>query len=277
MCTSRTSRTSWCAGVATGAQFPAAGQAVGTAATQTLEVHFGAGDTQGSYTVGAGFGDFTLGTPACTLNSDTTQDCLMAVTFKPTQPGVRTAPLVVKSTGGLVSTFSLSGTGVGAVLAVDPGTRATLASTGVTAVAGVAVDQAGNSYAAVPGSSSIVKLSAAGVATNVGTALTGANAVAVDAMGNVFAGLGSGSVVEVPASGAAQVTVATGIGKLSGLAADALGNVYVADGAGNQVSEVNAKTGVQRVIATATAGDFGAERACGRRRGKCLRGQRDCE
>ena len=239
--------------LATGAQFTSS-LAVGTAATQTLEVHFGAGDTQGSYTVGAGFGDFTLGASACTTNSDMTQDCLVPVTFKPSAPGVRTAPLVVKSAGGLVSTFALSGTGLGAVLAVDPGARAALATNGVTAVSGVAVDQAGNTYAAVPSASSIVKLSAAGVASNVGTGLTGATSVAVDGTGNVFAGLGSGSVVEVPASGAAQATVATGITKLVGLAADALGNVYVADAGTNQISEVNAKTGVLRVIATAATG-----------------------
>ena len=202
--------------------------------------------------VGAGFGDFALGAATCTTNSDSTQDCLLPVTFKPTAPGTRTAPLTVRSGSGLVSTFALTGTGLSAVLAVDPGTQATLASTGLTSVGSIALDQAGNTYAVVPGASSIVKLSPAGAASNVGIGLAGATAVAVDPMGNVYAAVGA-NVVRVPASGAAQTTVGTGFSKPSGLAADAAGNLFVADSGTNQVIEIDSRTGIERVLATAAS------------------------
>ncbi len=50
--------------LSTGTQFPTAAQAVGSAVTQTIDVHFSAGDIQGTYTVGAGFSDFPLGAAA---------------------------------------------------------------------------------------------------------------------------------------------------------------------------------------------------------------------
>ncbi len=240
--------------VSVGTQFAPAGIAVGASVTQSVEIHVGASDTLASYTIAGG--DFTVGTAACgAANSDGTTDCVLPVTFKPTTAGTRLAPLTVKSGTGLVSTYSLTGTGLGAVLAIDPGTKATLTATGATAVAQIAADQVGNTYAAVPSSASVAKFTAAGVASTVGTGLAQATAVTVDAMGNVYAALGTGTVVEVPASGAAQVTIGSGFTKPSGLAVDGLGNVYVADAAANQVSEISPKTGVTRVIATAaTAG-----------------------
>jgi sugar lactone lactonase YvrE len=235
--------------ISIGTQFPVT--TVGTPVTQNIEIHFGVGDTGSTYTVPASFTEFALvGSPACTTNTDTTTDCVQSITFTPSQAGVRTAPLIVTSSTGLVSNFSLTGTGLAPVLAVDPGTQSTLASTGVTSVNSIALDAAGNIYAAVPGSSSIAAFTSAGTPSAVGTGLTGANAVAVDAAGNIYAALSSGSVVEVPANGGSQFTVGSNFTTPSGIAVDAFGNIYVADSAAKSVTEILAGTGAQVVLAT---------------------------
>src|ERR1700710_168077 len=45
--------------------------------TQTLDIHFAAGDSPAAsaYTLTSGSSNFSLGTASCTLNSDTTTDC----------------------------------------------------------------------------------------------------------------------------------------------------------------------------------------------------------
>lgn len=234
-----------------GAQFPTI--AKGASVAQTLEIHFGANDTpaaSGAYALPSGFSDFTLGTATCgAANSDGTMDCTLPVTFVPTAAGLRTAPLTVTSAKGLKSTFALTGTGLAPVLAVDPGTQTALATTGLTSVSNIAIDTAGNVYAAVPGASSITVIAPGGTATSVGATLTGANAVAVDAAGNLYTTLSSGSVVEVPANGGAQTTIGSGFTTPTGIALDSFGNVYVADEAASSVTEILAGTGAQVVLA----------------------------
>lgn len=239
-----------------GTQFPAT--AVGTPVTQTLEIHFGANDSPSTavsaYALPPGITEFSLGAASCgAANSDGTMDCTLPVTFTPAHAGTRTAGLTVTSSEGLLSTFALTGTGLAPLLAIDPGTQATVASSGVAAVDGLAVDNAGDVYAAVPGSGSIVAIAAGGAVSNIGSGLTGANAVAIDAAGNLYAALAGGTVVEVPANGGSQVTIGSGFTDPAGLALDAYGNVYVADEAASSVTEIVAGTGVQVVLANQTS------------------------
>jgi sugar lactone lactonase YvrE len=238
--------------ISVGTQFPAT--VVGVPVTQNIEVHFGVGDTASSYTVPSVYTEFVVGTPSCTTNSDSTTDCVLPITFTPAQAGVRTAPLAVTGTpSGQVSSFSLTGTGLAPVLAVDPGTQSTLASSSLTGVNSIALDAAGNVYASVPGASTITMYTPAGSPSAVGTSLTGANAVAVDASGNVYAALSSGSVVEVPANGGSQVTVGSGFTTPSGVAVDSYGNIYVSDSAANSVTKITAGTGAQLVLVNQTS------------------------
>ncbi len=264
--------------VSVGTQFPAT--TVGTPVSQTIEIHFGVGDSYSTYNLAGGFGDFSLGTISCNAtNADGTTDCQLAVTFNPSQAGLRTAPLVVTATpSGLVSTFQLTGTGLAPALAVDPGTQATLASTGLTAVNNIALDDAGNVYAAVPGASSIVEFAhnSNGVSNSIGSSLAGANAVAVDAAGNVYAALASGSapnsgsVVELPYYGGASygtsITVGVACTSLitsncftdpSGVAVDSYGNLYVADSSEKSVTEILAGTGAQVTLLSGLGGPNG--------------------
>ena len=237
--------------ISVGTQFPDA-VVGGASVSQTVEVHFGQGDTASSYTVPSGFTEFVLSTPSCTTNTDSTTDCVLQVTFTPAKAGVRTAPLVVTATpSGHVSSFSLTGTGLAPVLAVDPGTQSTLASSGVTAVSSIALDAAGDVYASVPGASTIAEFPySGGLPSALGSGLANANAVAVDAGGNIYVALSSGSVEEIPANGGSQVTMGSGFTTPSGVAVDSYGNVYVSDSAANTVTEIVAGTGAQEVLAT---------------------------
>ncbi len=101
-----------------GTQF---GNVAGAAITHTLAIHFAPGDAPaktGAYTVTAGAANYSVGTAACTVNSDTTTDCLLPVTVTPpTTLGLFTGTLQVTSTLK-TATFTLTGTYV-----MNPTTR----------------------------------------------------------------------------------------------------------------------------------------------------------
>jgi hypothetical protein len=118
--------------ISVGTQFPAVVAGSGNSVTQYIDVHFGAGDTPlgtapnytGAFNIPFNFEGFTPGQPTCgSANSDSAMDCVLPVTFNPSVglAGLLTAPLTVTSTLGNVSYFSLTGTGLAPVLAVDPG------------------------------------------------------------------------------------------------------------------------------------------------------------
>ena len=90
---------------------------VGSALTQTLDIHFAAGDTPAAnaYTLTQTNANFTLGSATCTSNSDTTTDCLLPVTAMVATSanlGAFSAMLTVNSTRGGTNTFTLTGTHV---------------------------------------------------------------------------------------------------------------------------------------------------------------------
>jgi len=99
--------------ISSGAQF---GTINGSKPVQTLQVHFDKGDTFSSSvsaaTLTAGASNFTVGSFSaanCTVNSDTTTDCLLTLQANPTTPGAFTGTLQVVSAAGKTSTFPLSG------------------------------------------------------------------------------------------------------------------------------------------------------------------------
>ena len=76
----------------------------------------------------------STGYPTCTqlgLSSpDNSWDCLVYVTFNPTQPGLRTGQLVATTANGSVYNFQLTGTGTGGQLAIDGGQQQAVAFCG---------------------------------------------------------------------------------------------------------------------------------------------------
>ena len=215
--------------VSTNQTFPAT--AGGGSVTQTLDVHFAKGDSQGTFAL-TGSADFTLsGAPNCAPNADSTADCLFNVTFTPTVVGNDTASLTVTSASGQKSVFGVSGVGVAPALASDPGAAALVAS-GLRNPLGLAQDNAGNVFVADTGNNRVVRYTPAGAMTVVaGTgaasstvALSGPRAVAVSREGIVYiADTGNNVIRRVdPVTGA--VTVYGGGGTVCGQATDAFGD-----------------------------------------------------
>jgi large repetitive protein len=95
--------------VASGTQF---GPVAGAQVTNNLDIHFATGDSPAAsaYTLTTGAANFSLGSAACTSNSDGTTDCILPVTATPSVLGAFTGTLQVKSTLGGTATFPLSGT-----------------------------------------------------------------------------------------------------------------------------------------------------------------------
>ena len=97
--------------VASGTQF---GPVNASQPTQYVDIHFAAGDgpaTTGAYALATiGASNFSLGTAAtCTLNSDSTKDCVLAVKATPTVLGPFSGTLNVTSALGAQGSFPLSG------------------------------------------------------------------------------------------------------------------------------------------------------------------------
>jgi sugar lactone lactonase YvrE len=101
---------------------------VGQSTTQTVTLRLNNSLALKSIAMQTGFAEYTLGTVSgctvdgTTVNSSTTV-CSIPVTFTPTAPGIRNAPLVVTTTenGGTPYAFALTGTGTGPVAALTPG------------------------------------------------------------------------------------------------------------------------------------------------------------
>ena len=253
--------------------------AAGSTATQTLQVHFAVGDSPAAVSPYAltGGADFSLGSTTCTANADTTKDCLLPVTFKPTIAGSDLATLTVSSTLNGAATFGLSGVGTASSVAFDPGATAAIA-TGLGTPQGIARDAAGNIYIADTGNNRVLAFPTSGSPTVIagtgtsgfsgdGSAATAATlkaprAVTVTRNGLIYvADTGNnvirqinpitGNISTVAGGAAAVCSIATntfgdgcpGTSAIfknpSGLSADADGNVYIADSGNNLIRELN--------------------------------------
>jgi len=107
-------------------------------------------------------------------------------------------------------------------------------------LSGIAVDAAGNVYAAEKGGNDVKKIAAGGAGVSViGAGFNGPTGVAVDAAGNVFvADYGNGVIKKIPAGGGAIVTVGPAFQTPYGIALDAAGNIYVTDKSNNSVKKM---------------------------------------
>jgi sugar lactone lactonase YvrE len=257
--------------VLSGLDFPAV-TVGGTSVTQNIFLHFGVTDKQATtnpFTVTGK--DYTLGTPSCTLNADSTTDCLIAITFKPSVPGYDTATLTIASAAGLSNSYLLTGTGTAPSIAIDPGNVALFNST-INNAQGVVTDASGNIYIADTGNNRILKYTATTATTAVfagnGSAgyggdksvatsatLKAPRAVATDTGGNVYiADTGNNVIRKVNAAGIITTYAGTGTASYtgdngpgtsatfsapSGITADALGQIYVADTGNNRIRQIS--------------------------------------
>jgi sugar lactone lactonase YvrE len=271
--------------------FPATAPASPTA--QTVELHYPAGSAPAATNpLVFANSDYSVATPTCTADADTTEDCTFAVTFTPSVPGSDPATLTATDKLGNVVTIGFTGTGTMPALAIDPGTASALGS-GFNQPQGIAKDGNGNLYIADTANNRVVRYSilnqAQTVIAGTGTAaytgdgsaataatLSGPKAVAVAADGTIYiADTGNNAVRQINAvtgiistfaGGAATVcSLATntfGDGCLgtqatfsspSGLAIDANGLLYVADTGNNRIRTVPTNTfGVLTVVGGGT-------------------------
>ncbi|MBV8927807.1 MAG: hypothetical protein JO152_01610 [Mycobacteriaceae bacterium] len=123
---------------------------------------------------------------------------------------------------------------------------------GLTNPTGVAVDGAGDVFAADPAGNHVLELPAGGGPQQT-VPFTGVSApfsVAIDGAGDVFtADTGNNRVLELPAGGGPEQTLPfTGVGVAFAVAADRAGDVFLADVGNNQVLELPAGGGTQQTL-----------------------------
>ena len=225
--------------------------------SKPLQLHFIAGDAAAASNAFASSSpEWSLGSPSCTTNSDTTTDCLLTAGFTPAVPGARSTPLTVNSAAGNTANLALTGTGLGAGSTLDPASKLSFGTN--LKVAGLATDTAGNVYVSDANSKQILRFAPAALAQGTSAASTslatlGApGAVAVDPRGYVYAAdTSTGLITQISPSGAAS-TLSLALTTPVGLAVDALNNLYIADSSTTSVYQLNPITGVYRTLATGT-------------------------
>jgi sugar lactone lactonase YvrE len=176
----------------------------------------------------------STGYPTCTQlgvsSPDNSWDCLVYVTFNPTQPGLRTGQLVATTANGSVYNFQLTGTGTGGQLAIDGGAQqvlATSAGNGLGTLASIAMTSGGTGYIADPTNNRIVVETPSGTSPNQTTIQTA---------------IGPSITVSNTLFGQTTTTKSTLSGPM-GVAVDAAGNVYIADTGNSRILEYNPVTG----------------------------------
>jgi sugar lactone lactonase YvrE len=235
---------------------------LGSSSTLTLTFEFGTGGTIKAPVVatqGVTGLDFTdAGTGTCTTNGTSysyasAATCTVAIKFAPKAPGLRMGAVVLlSSSGAVLDTVFLQGTGTGALATYTPGTISTVAGngtagylasqdTGTTAGTGAelsspdgaAVDVAGNLYIADRSNHRIRKV----------TAATGFISTVA---GNGTAGYNGDGV----AATSAELNQPSGA-----VALDGAGNLYIADYNNQRIRKVTAATGlISTVAGNGTAG-----------------------
>lgn len=232
-------------------------QTLKTAQQQIFEAHIFGATSSASSSLLSATPDIVAGSPACTLNGDRSVDCTVAVTSKPSAVGLRGATLTVaNASSGEDANIALDGKVSGSAVAFD--NASTVANNVTTAIApttigvfggivpsGVALDSAGNVYAA--NGTSIVE----SIGGTIFTPSTPSNSpivlpatpsqIAIDPVGNIFAvNATTGSIDELTVAAAGKpssyVLNSISYAPCSGctaapqaVAADSVGNVYVAD------------------------------------------------
>jgi sugar lactone lactonase YvrE len=231
--------------------------ATSSSTTQPVELHFIPSDGPASSSALTFTStEWSLGTPACTTNSDSTTDCLFSSSFTPAVPGVRSTPLTVNSSAGNTANLALTGTGLGAGSTLDPASQSSFGAN--LQVTGLATDNAGNVYVADAISKQLLRFAPSAIAQGSSapsttlTTLTAPGPVTVDGRGFVYVGdTSTGLITQVSPTGVVS-TLALTLKTPAGLAVDALSNLYVSDSSADAVYQINPITGAVRTLAVGT-------------------------
>jgi len=190
---------------------------VGSSSNLTLTFNINSDITLGTVpavvTQGVSGLDFKLGgAAACTGEQTAGTTCTVTVQFSPLAPGQRQGAVqLLDSSGNLVTTTFINGTGQAPALAFTPGVQTNIGA--VSDISGLAVDAAGNFFAAesIQGGQSLLLEFPAGGGAPVTLAQPGFNetrGVAVDGAGDVYiTGMNGATqyLYEVPSRGTQQL------------------------------------------------------------------------
>jgi sugar lactone lactonase YvrE len=244
-----------------------------TSAASTLTFTFTAGGTikaPAVLTQGAANLDFLdASTGTCTTNGTSHSysagdTCTVNVTFKPQYAGTRYGAVeLLNSSGAVIATANIYGTGAGPQVAFTPSTQ-TARGVVFYEPTDVTVDGVGNVYVADYGNSAVKEMPAGCASSSCVTTLGGGFnepiGVAVDGAGNVYvADFLHSAVKEMPAGCASSNCVTTlggGFDNPWGIAVDGAGNVYVADYGHSAVKEMPAGCASSNCVTTLGGGFF---------------------
>ena len=237
----------------------------GTSTTLTFETSGTLGSvaivTQGAS--GLDFASAGGGTCAVGTNYNAGDSCTVNVTFTPKQAGSRYGAAVGRdSSGNVLTTSYLQGTGVEPQVNFLPATESPILGSTLSNPFGVAVDGAGNVYIADSGNNRVLKETySAGsyVESTVPTsALSYPTGIAVDGAGNLYiADTGNNRVLleTLSSGGYSEATVSTSALSYPGaVAVDGSGNVYIADTGNNRVLLETLSSGsyTESIVSTST-------------------------
>jgi sugar lactone lactonase YvrE len=230
--------------------------ATGTSTAQPIALHFAPGDSLATNNgLSVTSSEWSLGTPTCNTNADTTSDCLLTSTFTPAVPGVRSTPLTVNSANANIAYLPLTGVGLGAGATLDPASQSTFGSN--LSVAGLAIDNSGNVYVSDNTSKQLLVFTPAAIAqvsTATGTSLAtlqSPGAVVTDARGYVYVvDKSAGTVTQITPAGT-STTLPFTFTTPAGLAVDRLNNLYVADSSAQLVYQIS-PAGAEKTLALGT-------------------------
>jgi sugar lactone lactonase YvrE len=250
---------------------------VGSSTSLTLTFTFSAGGSinpPAVLTQGAPNLDFTdAGTGTCTSNGtahtySSGDTCTVTVNFMPRYPGERVGAVELLNTSGvIITTVDISGTGVGPQITYSSGLATTFDPTvdgaGLYEPLSETIDAAGNLYIADSGNNRVIKVPAGGgAATSItpsvgGTGLSYPDGLAVDGAGNLYiSDLEHNRIIVVPADGSAPTAIVPSVGLSgpAGLRFDGAGDLFIADDFNNNVVEILANGGAAVVISPVVNG-----------------------
>ena len=195
---------------------------------------------------------FSAGTCETGVAYTAGQSCTVNVVFTPLAPGARNGAVVLTdSSGNVLGTTYLPGTGIGPQLVFGPGVQSTLPgptyASSYQDPLGITVDASGNVYIADTLNGAIAKIPWSGSYGTPVRLATGSlnqpSSIAVDGAGNLFiADTENFRVLELPWSGSAYGTPvvldAIGLPDPQGVAVDGNGNLYIADALDEKIVEL---------------------------------------
>jgi sugar lactone lactonase YvrE len=196
-------------------------------------------------TQGASGLDFAnAGAGPCAVNNSGNGSCTINVTFTPRFAGTRYGAVVLEDTSGnVVASTYLEGTGTGPQVNFSPGTETTVPTSVLSFPSSIALDGNEAIYIADTDNNRILKETpSAGTYTETvvpSSALSNPSGIAIDGAGNLYiADTGNNRILKETATGTGYVesTVSTSaLAAPAGVAVDVNGNIYIADTNNNRI------------------------------------------